>query len=74
MTETIPIRLGLDPRGIARCGRADATVVEKSPIFAQTKCHTLQSNFLRNSLKTKESVPHEVTHNSRSLASRQSGQ
>ncbi len=28
----------------------------------QKKCHTVQSNFRRNSLKTKESGTHKVTH------------
>jgi hypothetical protein len=36
--------------------------VEKSPILAPTKCHKVQIEFRRNSLKTKESAPCQPTH------------
>jgi hypothetical protein len=47
--------------------------VEKSPILASTNRHTMPSNFERNSLKTKDGDPHEVTHFSQLAKSPDSG-
>jgi hypothetical protein len=47
--------------------------VEKSPILAAKNRHTMPSHFQRNSLKTKESTLHEVSHFSRLAKSPENG-
>jgi len=53
---------------VTACRGLHAKPVHKPWIFApeshQKKCHTLQSNFTRKSLKTHDGHPKEVTHNS----------
>jgi hypothetical protein len=58
---------------IAVICRASSANVEKSPILAQTKCHTLLSTFGPISLKTLGGAPRKVTHDSQPVEPPKSG-
>ncbi len=47
--------------------------VEEPPILALAKCHTMSSKFQRNSLKTHDGGPCEVSHFSRSWKAQKAG-
>jgi hypothetical protein len=50
------------------------SIVEKSPILAQLKSHTMQSNFRSGSPKTFDAAAYELTHDSHVKKTPESGQ